>query len=112
MLGYSSGGAGLFGGTEYVGARLKRNQIFEILHREGDDLLGDEKFADLYCDTGRRSIPPRIVATVMMLQCWFGLSDREAVEAFEFDVRWKYACGGLHVELSGVLPHGVGGDAR
>jgi hypothetical protein len=31
----------------------------------------------------------------MVLQKLFGLSDREAVEAFTFDARWKYACGGL-----------------
>ena len=29
----------------------------------------------------------------MVLQRLFGKSDREAVEAFEFDTRWKYACG-------------------
>ena len=31
----------------------------------------------------------------MVLQRYFGLSDREAVAAFEFDLRWRYACGGL-----------------
>jgi Transposase domain (DUF772) len=31
----------------------------------------------------------------MVLQRLQGLSDREAVEAFCFDARWKYACGGL-----------------
>jgi Transposase DDE domain/Transposase domain (DUF772) len=30
-----------------------------------------------------------------VLQRLQGLSDREAVEAFSFDARWKYACGGL-----------------
>ncbi len=33
------------------------------------------------------AVPARIVATVMVLQRWFGLSDREAVQAFEFDAR-------------------------
>jgi hypothetical protein len=31
----------------------------------------------------------------MVLQRLQGLSDREAVEAFSFDARWQYACGGL-----------------
>jgi hypothetical protein len=31
----------------------------------------------------------------MVLQRLQGLSDREAVEAFSFDARWKRACGGL-----------------
>ena len=101
MLGFTPVVGGLFGGTEYVGGRLQGNSIFGILHREGGDLLRDEMFADLYYDRGRRSIPPWIVATVMILQCWLGLSDREAVAAFEFDTRWKYACGGLHMEYPG-----------
>ena len=69
--------------------------IWALLHREGHRLFPDEMFADLFAETGRRSVPPRIVATVMVLQKLFGLSDREAVEAFTFDARWKYACGGL-----------------
>src|SRR5579863_4821162 len=69
--------------------------IWALLNREGHRLFPDEMFADLFAETGRRSVPPRIVATVMVLQKLFGLSDREAVEAFTFDARWKYACGGL-----------------
>ena len=37
----------------------------------------------------------------MVLQRWFGLSDREAVAAFEFDLRWRFACGGLDVDGGG-----------
>lgn len=69
--------------------------VWSLLHREGHRLFPDEMFADLFADTGRRSVPPRIVATVMVLQKLGCLSDREAVEAFTFDARWKYACGGL-----------------
>src|SRR6476659_230931 len=43
-------------------------------------------FADLFTDVGRRSVPPRSVAVVMVLQRIEGLSDREAVERFAFDV--------------------------
>ena len=67
MLGFTPDGAGLFGGTEYMGGCLKDNSIFGVLRREGDDLLGDGMFADLYSDRGRCGIPPRIVATVMIL---------------------------------------------
>src|SRR5271166_1150204 len=49
--------------------------------------------ADLFDDVGRRSVPPRIVATVMVLQRIEGASDREAVDRFAFDLRWKYATG-------------------
>jgi hypothetical protein len=38
------------------------------------------------------------VAVVMVLQRLEGLSDREAVERFGFDMRWKYAAGGLPLD--------------
>jgi hypothetical protein len=56
-------------------------------------------------------VPPQVVATVMVLQRLFGKSDREAVEAFEFDVRWKYAAGGLDVDYRGFV-HTVLVDMR
>jgi hypothetical protein len=68
-------------------------------------------FSDLFATSGRRSVPPRIVAVVMVLQRLFGLSDREAVEAFCFDARWKYACGGLDFDYPGFA-HTVLVDMR
>jgi hypothetical protein len=50
-------------------------------------------FADLFEQTGRRSVPPSILAVVMVLQRLEGLSDREAADRFAFDVRWRYAAG-------------------
>jgi hypothetical protein len=50
-------------------------------------------FADLFQPTGRRSVPPSILAVVMVLQRLEGLSDREAADRFAFDVRWRYAAG-------------------
>ena len=72
---------------------LPESSLFTVLHRERDRLLGDEMFADLFSDRGRRSVPPSVVATVMVLQRVEGLSDREAVERYYFDNRWRYACG-------------------
>ena len=65
--------------------------FLRVLSRTRDRLFADEILSDLFAGVGRRSVPPRIVATVMVLQLWFGLSDREAVAAFEFDIRWNYA---------------------
>src|SRR4029450_6435834 len=88
--------ADLWRGTAAVcEGRVGEQSIWAVLYREGDRLFADELFADLFAEVGRRSVPPRIVATVMVLQRLRGLSDREAVEAFSFDARWKYACGGL-----------------
>lgn len=99
------------GTADFVGGRVKDDSIWAVLHRECHVLFPDELFADLFTTTGRRSVPPRIVATVMVLQRWFGLSDREAVQAFEFDARWKYACGGLDFDYPGFA-HTVLVDMR
>jgi IS5 family transposase len=81
------------GSARVVEGRVAPESIWVLLHREGHRLFPDEMFSDLFSERGRRSIPPQIVATVMVLQRLFGRTDREAVEAFEFDARWKYACG-------------------
>src|SRR5579859_4380260 len=72
---------------------LAEGSIYALLHRERDRLFPDEFFADLFSVKGRRSVPPSVVATVMVLQRLEGLSDREAVERFTFDARWRYAAG-------------------
>jgi hypothetical protein len=92
-------------------ARLPEASIFRILAREGHRLFADDAFADLFTDVGRRSIPPRIVAVVMVLQRFHGMSDREAVEAFAFDLRWKYAAGALDFDHPGFV-HTVLVDMR
>src|SRR5450759_4814495 len=68
-------------------------------------------FADLFTDVGRRSVPPMIVAVVMVLQRIEGCSDREAVDRFAFDARWKYAAGGLDFDYPGFV-HTVLVDMR
>jgi hypothetical protein len=99
------------GTASFVAGRVKENSIFAVLHRECHVLFNDKLFADLFADSGRRSVPPRIVAVVMVLQRLFGLSDRDAVEAFEFDARWKYAAGGLDFDYPG-FSHTVLVDMR
>lgn len=111
-LGVTPGQADLWKGTAgFVGGRVAEDSIWAVLHRECHVLFPDEAFADLFEATGRRSVPPRIVAVVMVLQRLFGLSDREAVAAFEFDARWKYACGGLAFDHPGFA-HTVLVDMR
>ena len=72
---------------------LPGNSIYGFLARERDRLFPDELFDDLFEASGRRSVPPSVVATVMVLQRLGGLSDREAVDRYAFDVRWRYAAG-------------------
>jgi Transposase DDE domain/Transposase domain (DUF772) len=68
-------------------------------------------FADLFTDVGRRSVPPMIVSVVMVLQRVEGCSDREAVDRFTYDARWKYAAGGLDFDYPGFA-HTVLVDMR
>lgn len=92
----------LTGTAAVCDGRVGADSIWALLAREGDRLYPDELFADLYATTnGRPSVPPRIVATVMILQKFYGLSDRDAVEAFEFDARWKWAAGNLDFDYPG-----------
>jgi IS5 family transposase len=79
--------------TRFCDPAVPEDSIYGLLDRERDALFPDEAFADLFEDVGRRSIPPSIVSAVMVLQRLEGLSDREAVDRFTFDARWRYACG-------------------
>jgi hypothetical protein len=78
---------------QFCDKTLAENSIYAVLHRERDRLFPNEMFHDLFAETGRRSVPPSVVATVMVLQRLEGLSDREAVERYSFDTRWRYAAG-------------------
>jgi hypothetical protein len=75
--------------------KLSPTSVYRYLFENSGQLFADDKFSSLFAGIGRDSIPPQIVAVVMVLQRLEGLSDREAVERFAFDIRWKYACGGL-----------------
>jgi len=91
--------------------RVAPDSIYGILHRECFRLFPDAMFGDLFDDVGRRSVPPMIVAVVMVLQRIEGCSDREAVDRFAFDARWKYAAGGLDFDYPGFV-HTVLVDMR
>jgi hypothetical protein len=97
--------------TEFCAPRVGPDSIYALLHRECFNLFPDELFDDLFADLGRRSVPPLIVAVVMILQRLEGLSDREAVERFTYDARYKYAAGGLPFDHPGFA-HTVLVDMR
>jgi Transposase DDE domain/Transposase domain (DUF772) len=111
-LGLAPRQADLFRTTAaYCEGRVAPDSIYGILHRECFALFPDEMFIDLFDDVGRRSVPPMIVAVVMVLQRFEGCSDREAVDRFSFDARWKYAAGGLDFGYPGFV-HTVLVDMR
>jgi hypothetical protein len=78
-----------------LGDQLPEGSIYRLLAEHGAALFGDDYFADLFKPStrGRPTVPARVVATVMLLQAYEGLSDREACDRLAFDLRWKAAAG-------------------
>ena len=110
-LGLTPTQANVFTTTSFCDGRVAPDSIYGLLHRECFRLFGDEMFADLFADSGRNCVPPMIVAVVMVLQRFEGCSDREAVDRFTYDARWKYAAGGLGFDYPGFA-HTVLVDMR
>jgi len=67
-------------------------------------IVRDEDFAECYSERmGRPSIPPSLLAKVLLLQYRCGLSDEQAMESVAWDLRWKVALG-LPVDHRGWHP--------
>ena len=57
-------------------------------------MFRDADFAEFYCaDNGLDSVPPKLLATVLLLQSHDNVSDAEAKARADFDIRWKVALG-------------------
>jgi hypothetical protein len=80
---------------EILGHRLREGSLYRLLADHGQVMFPDGYFADLYTDSGRGrpTVPARVMATVMVLQSFEGLSDREACDRLEVDLRWQAAAG-------------------
>ena len=77
-----------------AGHLLEPGSVFALLAEHRDRLFPAGLFADLFpSGRGRPSIPGEVIASVIVLQSLYGHSDREAVDALTFDLRWKAACG-------------------
>ena len=77
-----------------AGHLLEPGSVFALLAEHRDRLFPGELFADLFpSGRGRPSIPGEVIASVIVLQALYGHSDREAIDALTFDLRWKAACG-------------------
>jgi len=87
-----------------AGHLLPAGSMFAFLAEHRVRLFPAEMFTDLFpSGRGRPSVPPDVVAAVLVLQALHGLSDRETVEAVAFDLRWKAAVG-LPVTAAGFHP--------
>jgi hypothetical protein len=87
-----------------AGHLLPAGSVFGFLAEHRHRLFPAEMFADLFpSGRGRPSIPPEVIASVIVLQTLHGLSDREAADAVTFDLRWKAACG-YAIDAAGFHP--------
>ena len=94
MLGKRSPQRGLFEADTLLADFVGQRTFYGFLASQRDELFRDEDFAALYCrDNGRPSVPPSLLATALVLQTYDGVSDDEAKQRAEYDLRWKVALG-------------------
>ena len=94
MLGKRSAQRGLFEADTRYGEFVGQRTFYGYLANQRDELFRDEDFAALYsCERGRPSVPPSLLATALVLQTYDGVSDEEAKQRADYDLRWKVALG-------------------
>ena len=94
MLGVRSAQFGLLEADHLYMDFVGRDSFYGFLASMRGQLFKDGDFAKLYCrDNGRDSVPPSMMATALLLQTHDKVSDEEAKERADFDIRWKVALG-------------------
>ena len=94
MLGQRSAQWGLFEADTMFADFVGRRNFYGYLASQRGELFRDEDFAALYCpNNGRPSVPPSLLATALVLQTYDGVSDEEAKQRADYDLRWKVALG-------------------
>lgn len=94
MQGQADTQQGFYDTMAVCGHLIPEGSVHRFLASHREELFPPELFSDLYpSGTGRPSVPPEVVATVILLQALEGLSDREATERLARDLAWKAACG-------------------
>jgi Transposase DDE domain/Transposase domain (DUF772) len=94
MLGKRSAQRGLFEADTLFADFVGQRTFYTYLASQRDELFRDQDFAALYCrDNGRPSVPPSLLATALVLQTYDGVSDEEAKQRADYDLRWKVALG-------------------
>jgi hypothetical protein len=94
MLGKRSAQRGLFETDNLLGTFVGEDTFYGYLASQRGTLFRDDDFKGLYCsDNGRRSVPPSLLATALVLQTYDRVSDAEAKARADYDLRWKVALG-------------------
>jgi len=95
--------------------RLRRGSKFYVFLREIRAELFDDAFqaelaaAGYGTPRGQQPLPPAMLAMATLMQAYLGLSDVDAVETAEADMRWQLVLGTLGQEVS---PFGQGSLVR
>jgi len=104
MQGESLSDRELLDADAMVGHLVPDGSVYRFLADHRARVFPDVMFADLFgSGRGRPSQPADVVATVLVLQSLEGLSDREACQALQTDIRWKVAAG-LALDDEGFHP--------
>lgn len=94
MLGIRSAQRGLLEADHVYLDHVGQHTFYGFLASMRGRLFEDEEFGELYCrDNGRNSVPPSLLGTALLLQAYDRVSDEEAKQRADFDVRWKVALG-------------------
>jgi len=82
----------LMDASPQVTRKMEPGSAYRILHELGPSLLRDEDFAEMYADReGCPSHPPSMMAGILLLQRHADVSDQEATDRLQFDLRWQHA---------------------
>jgi hypothetical protein len=94
MLGKRGPQRGLFEADTAYGEFVGRDSFYGWLASQRGELFRDEEFAGLYVlNNGRPSVRPSLLAVALVLQTYDGVSDEEAKQRADYDLRWKVALG-------------------
>jgi transposase len=94
MLGKRSTQPGLFDADTMYLDFVGRDSFYGFLATQRSRLFRDEDFGDLYCrNNGRDSVPPSLLSEALLLQAHDRVSDEEATDRADYDIRWKVALG-------------------
>jgi hypothetical protein len=94
MMGRRSEQGSLFGAQRHYLDLVGRDSFYGFLALHGREWFSDDAFAELYCeDNGRPSVAPSLLCRALLLQTHDRVSDAEAKQRADFDLRWKVALG-------------------
>ena len=89
MIGKRSAQQALFDVGNVFDLSLSPTSFYGQLAKVSERLFDDDDFAELYSDkVGRPSVPPSLLALLVLLQAHDNVSSEEAIDRSAYDLRW------------------------